>query len=243
MTNLVQEESQNMTDTGNPPPEEQPPSPPEPIFNVPIVALVLPIVIIAAYALSLSGGRRALIDLVVSFGLNPVTVRSGGWELLFTYMFFHGSWSGVLVNAAFILVCGTSLARAMGKGLPAVASYLLFYLICGIAAGLGFCLLHLYDNITVIGASGAMCGLLGAAVRLPVFNEAPGRVKSLFHPRVLGMTVFICLYSAIIAFTHGSAQQPRLEMAWEGHLAGYFVGLLLVGPWLKVFHHRDFTTN
>lgn len=243
MTNLVQEESQNMTDTRNPPPETPGMPRPEPAFNVPLVALLLPVVIVGVFAWAASTGRNGQILLIESFGLNPITVRSGGWELLFTYMFLHGSWAGVLVNAAFILVCGASLARAMGRRLAAVVSYLVFFVICGVAAGLVFSLLHAFDNITVIGASGAMCGLLGGAVRLPVFDDRPGTIKPLIHPRVLGMTAFICIYSAIVALTHGGAQQPRLEMAWEGHLAGYFVGLLLVEPWLKVFHHNEFTTS
>ena len=232
-----------MTDTRNPPPGRPEGAGHEPAFNVPLIAICLPVVIVAAFAWLASVGHNEQILVIASFGLNPITVRSGGWELLFTYMFLHGSWSGVLVNAAFILVCGASLARAMGRRVMSVVSYLVFFLICGVAAGLGFCLLHAFDNITVIGASGAMCGLLGTAVRLPVFDDKPGTFKSLIHPRVLGMTAFICIYSAIVALTHGGARQPSLEMAWEGHLAGYFVGLLLVEPWLKVFHHNDFTTS
>ena len=232
-----------MTDTGNPPPERSEKTGHEPAFNVPLIALLLPVAIVAAFAWMASLGRNDQILLIASFGLNPITVRSGGWELLFTYIFLHGSWPGVLVNAAFILVCGASLARAMGRDVMAVLSYLVFFLVSGVAAGLGFCLLHAYDNITVIGASGAMCGLLGAAVRLPVFDDRPGTIKSLIHPRVLGMTAFICIYSAIVAVTHGAAAQPRLEMAWEGHLAGCFVGLLLVEPWLRLFHRNEFTTS
>ena len=210
---------------------------------MPVVALVLPAVLIAGFAWAAASGRQNQIDLIESFGLNPVTVRSGGWDLLFTYMFLHGSWPGLLVNAAFILVCGASLARHMGRRLTAVTSYLAFFIICGVAAGLAYCLLHPFDNITVIGASGAMCGLLGAAIRLPLFGDTTGRIKGLIHPQVIAMTVFLCFYSLLTAVTHSGGQQPRLEMAWEAHLAGYLVGLLLVEPWLKAFHRGHFTTS
>jgi len=206
-------------------------------FSVPPVALLLPVVLIAIHALTAGTSSQGV--LFESFGLNPLVVRAGGWELLFTHMFLHGSWMAVVVNALLVLVCGASLARAMGQGGGAMASFLAFFLICGVASGLIFCLLHMRDNITVVGASGAMCGLLGAAMRLPMFNEPSGQVNGLLHPRVVIFTVLFCIYSAVIALSHGGIGQARQIMDWEGHLAGYFAGLLLVGPWLRLFHHQS----
>ena len=215
----------------------------EPMFNAPLLALFLPLLILGAYALEITASPPVQKMLIDSFALNPILVRSGQGEVLFTYMFLHGSWPAVLFNAAFIFVCGASLARAVGRGWGGVLSYIAFFELCGIASGLAFCLAHMYDNIIVIGASGAMSGLLGAAMRLPMFGSDGQKLKGLFSSGVIGMTVFWCIYNLYMSFGSGAAGQAQAGMAWESHLAGYFLGLFLIEPWLKAFHPRYFVTG
>ena len=80
---------------------------------------------------------------------------------LITSMFLHGGWAHLIGNMVFLLVFGDNIEDAMGH-----VSYLLFYLLTGIIAGLTQILLSPSSTIPLIGASGAISGVLGAYIVL-----------------------------------------------------------------------------
>jgi membrane associated rhomboid family serine protease len=215
----------------------------EPAFNAPLLAIVLPLLIIGCYALQVSGGPALENALLDSFALSPVLLRQGNFELLFTHIFLHGSWTHALFNASACLIFATPVIRVFGKGGGSILSFFSFFFLCGIAAGLGFCLLNLSSSVPVVGASGAIYGLIGASSRIAGVRGLNGGIVPLTDSRVLSSAavwIGINLATALLPLLPGG---QGMVIAWQAHVAGYLFGVLVIGHWLKAFHPRFFTTS
>ncbi len=213
----------------------------QPIFNAPFLAMLIPLVIVGGYALQCTLSPRDGDNLIEAYALIPVLLRQGDVLPLITHQFLHGSWMHALFNAGFCLAFATPVVRALGKGAGGVLSYLGYFLVCGVVAGIGYCLLNSGSMVPVLGASGAISGLLGAAIRL---QGAPGRLVPLAHPRVIAMSLTWCginLASAFVPTLMGAEQGQGI--AWQTHIVGYIFGLLSIWLWLKCFHRHYFTTS
>jgi membrane associated rhomboid family serine protease len=212
----------------------------EPMFNAPLLALLLPALILGGYALQTSMAPEGQMDLLTGYALTPLLLRQGHFELLFTHMFLHGSWAHAIFNAAFCLAFATPIIRAFGRSLLGGVSFIGFFLLCGAAAGLGFCALNYTSNVPVIGASGAIYGLIGAALRLSGQRGASGGVLKLTDPRILTMSAVWCGINLLSAFLPLLPGAQDVTIAWQAHIAGYFMGLVLIEHWLRAFHPRYF---
>jgi membrane associated rhomboid family serine protease len=151
---------------------------------------------------------------------------------LITALFVHGGWAHALMNGAGALAFGTPVARYYGVRVTGALAFLLFYLVCGALANLGYGLVHAGDPHLLVGASGAVAGLMAAAARMIAGKGVPGPYLS---PPVVGMTaawVVVNLLIAVVGFAPGAGGMP---VAWEAHLFGYAAGLVLVTPfgWLS----------
>jgi membrane associated rhomboid family serine protease len=207
----------------------------EQAFNIPWPVLGLCGFILGLYALQLSAPDQDV--LLSAFALNPATVSDGNWASLFTYMCLHGSWLHAGMNAAWCLVFATPVARAFGSGTAGVLSLVGFYILCGLVGGMGFVVMRLNENVQMIGASGAIAGLTGAALRL----RYKGMLLPLTDKLVLSLTaVFLLLNfgSDLLNFLPGRQASP---VAWQTHVFGYVCGLLLIKPWVQAFHRHTIT--
>ena len=209
-----------------------------PSFRLPMAAFVMPGLLLAIFLLQILAGPDMRGALIADFGLNPILLRAGQYDTLVTYGFLQGGVLSAVVNAVLILLFGASVLSAMGPGPRALLSYVVFYMVGVVTAGLGFCLAHLHDNYTVVGASGAVSILIGAGIRLPGYWGGAGRIAGLFSPRALIATALWCAYNLYGVVTHAFTHTPETSMAWESHLTSYFVGLLLIEPWLRLFHRN-----
>jgi membrane associated rhomboid family serine protease len=147
-----------------------------------------------------------------------------------TAMFLHGSWLHLLGNMLFLLIFGNNIEDRMGR-----LKYLIFYLFCGYAATYGFALFQSGSTGPLVGASGAIAGVLGAY--LVTFPRA--RVVSLltfffFIPVPLpawvvlgGWFVLQYLYFTGVGVAQGG------DVAYGAHVVGFVVGALLVLPFLE----------
>jgi membrane associated rhomboid family serine protease len=143
-------------------------------------------------------------------------------------MFVHGGWMHIIGNMAFLLIFGDNIEDATGH-----VSYLLFYLLCGIIAGLTQTFLNPASGIPMIGASGAISGVLGAYIVL--FPQ--GKVRALvffgFIGQVLlpawvmlGLWFLLQLVSGVTSL--GAADVGGV--AFWAHVGGFVAGALLI--WL-----------
>ncbi len=142
---------------------------------------------------------------------------------LATYMFLHGSVWHLFGNMIFLFVFGDNVEDAMGH-----VRFIVFYLICGIVAALVHSAVTASPEVPLIGASGAISGVIGAYLMLhpnirvwvlfPISNlPFPLRFSAGF---VIGVWIFIQIVSAL--YVAGSAT------AWWAHVGGFFAGVLLV---------------
>jgi membrane associated rhomboid family serine protease len=199
----------------------------EPIFKAPWPAMVLVGAIMGAYGLQVfilgeAAYRR--------FGFSPAGYEAGAQIGLVTALFVHGGLVHAVMNAAGALAFGSPTARLMGLKASGAAVFFAFYLACGALANLAFAKLHPGEEILLVGASGAVFGLIGAATRILVGG---GRLAPLFDSRVLFMSaawIGLNLVVAVLGFA------PGLDgaVAWDAHIAGFLAGLFLVGPALWV---------
>lgn len=192
----------------------------EPAFNAPWQSLLLPLLLLAAFGAQMLVG----LDAVAGYALSTQAVRAGRWPTLFTSLFLHDGWGHLLMNAGSALAFGPPVARALGENFRGAAFFYIFFLICGALAGLGFVVVHWEGSGLVIGASGAISGLWGAASRLLAGRGTLAPLLS--RPVVLQAIVFLVI-NVSIGLLGGFAQ---MNVAWEAHLAGYAAGFLLIGP-------------
>jgi membrane associated rhomboid family serine protease len=205
---------------------EVPPAPVrEPAFNAPWPSLVVVAVILGSYAVqSVTIGMD---QAVAAYGFAPVDLDQGRWLPVLTMMFIHGGWAHAITNALAALAFGPPVARLLGEDLKGAATFFGFYLVCGVLACLGYAALHLHDPAPVVGASGAVSGLIGAAMRR--LGREDGLLPVLSRP-VLTMTGGWVAANLLFAITGASPLMQGAKIAWEAHIVGLLAGLLLIGP-------------
>ena len=204
---------------------EQVPERREPLLNAPWPAVALVAAMVAAYVAQLALGDAAV---AARYGFAPADLDEGRLFTLLTYQFLHGGWPHVGMNALWAMAFAPPVARLLGPAAAGVIAFFVFYLLCGAFAAIGFSLLQLHQAFPpLVGASGAVAGLMGAASRLIYRTEG---LTPLTDRRVVTMGLAwggINVVLGMIGFAPGMGQ---VTIAWEAHLAGYLAGLLMIGP-------------
>ncbi|HEY2734896.1 MAG TPA: rhomboid family intramembrane serine protease [Polyangiales bacterium] len=170
---------------------------------------------------------------VEQFGLIPTFLahdpQLGSFITPLTSMFIHGSWLHIIFNMWSLYIFGDNVEDALGKG-----RFLLFYLVSGCAAAAGQVLVDPSSTLPMIGASGAIAGVLAAYMRL--FPNA--RVLTLiplivfFFVREIPAVFFIVFWFGLQVLSGISAlHMPATEsggVAVFAHIGGFLAGLLLI---------------
>ena len=139
---------------------------------------------------------------------------------LFTYMFLHGDLGHLFGNMLFLWVFGDNIEDAMGR-----FRYFLFYIACGVAAGLAHFLSQTTSTTPLIGASGAISGLLAAYLIL--FPRA--KVWVLFFTRIpIKLRAFWVLGIYLIFNIVMATARGMDNVAWWAHIGGFAAGIVLV---------------
>jgi membrane associated rhomboid family serine protease len=166
--------------------------------------------------------------LVLRWGLVPTRLAgepAAAWVTLFSSMFLHGGWFHILTNMWVLFIFGDNVEARMGPG-----RYLVFYLLGGLAAGLLQALLMPASRIPVIGASGAVAGVLGAYLVLFPRARVASLVPIFFIFTLVEIPAFIYLafwfvsqlFSGLLSFEGADAG----GIAWWAHVGGFVFGSL-----------------
>ena len=202
----------------------------EPLFNAPWPAVAITVAIVGGYLLqSLLPPEQIL----PRWGYSPVLSR-GHPETLITAVFLHGSWAHAGMNGALALAFATPVARYFGSRATGFAGFMLFYVLCGALANLAFGLVHPQETAPLVGASGAVSALAAAASRLVAGR---GEVGPILSSPVIGMGggwVIANLLIAVVGFAPGAG---GAQVAWDVHLWGFGLGLLLIEPLGRLAGH------
>ncbi|MBL9096368.1 MAG: rhomboid family intramembrane serine protease [Alphaproteobacteria bacterium] len=198
-------------------------------FQFTTATLILINIIVFVWQQSL--GEEGIVKVAMSAGVIPVTLL-GDAKLpaefamlppeatLITYMFLHGDWWHLIGNMLFLWVFGDNIEDAMGS-----FKFLIFYLVCGVAAGLAHAYANLGSEIPLIGASGATSGIVGAYIMLYprvkmwslAFMRLPLKLPAwIVIAAWLGTQLFFVFY------------EIQDGTAWWAHLGGFAAGILLV---------------
>ncbi|MCW8853321.1 MAG: rhomboid family intramembrane serine protease [Gammaproteobacteria bacterium] len=164
--------------------------------------------------------------------LHPDLVTVPALATFFTSMFLHGGWMHLIGNMLYLWIFGNNVEDAMGH-----KRFITFYLICGVAAALAQALPDPGSTTPMIGASGAISGVLGAylllypharvLVAIPFgFYIHTTRIKAGW---VLGFWFALQIFNSIMS---GDQQGG---VAWGAHIGGFVAGLALI-PFFKYKH-------
>jgi membrane associated rhomboid family serine protease len=206
----------------------------------PYVTVSLMVACVAVFlwqrTLDLDAGRRA----VDALGAIPAVLLTDArlpldlqwvprYASLFTYMFLHGGWLHLLGNMLYLWIYGDNVEDAMGH-----ARYLLFYCLCGAAAIGVQAVSDPHSAYPIIGASGAISGILGAYLLL--FPRAKVLTLVLlpffFTTLRLPAMLLLLLWFAVQLVSDLAVHGGDTSVAFRAHIGGFVAGMLLV-PLLK----------
>ncbi len=206
------------------------PPPRERIFNAPIAALLLAVSMPALYWLQ---ERSHTYWLGLAF--RSADLAEGRYTGLVTSMLVHGGWAHVLMNAVGALTFGAPLARLFRGGIGLMV-FLSLYIVSGVVATLGYGVLHWGSVDPLVGASGGVFGLIGAATRL---LGGRGRVLPLTDGGVIRSAIAWMGVNAAIGLIGFAPGAEGARIAWEAHAFGFLFGILAIGPLARVFARPD----
>lgn len=190
---------------------------------------------VLAFFLELSQpSPAALQSFITAWGVVPREYSTGHdipplialpfWSTLVTSMFLHGGWMHLLGNMLYLWIFGDNLEKVMGH-----ARYFVFYMLCGLAAGLAHIAFNAHSSTPSLGASGAISGVLGGYMLLFPRN----RVRVLTRGGVAAVPAFVMLgLWILIQFISGVGSMAHTEetggVAYMAHIGGFVAGLVLV---------------
>lgn len=220
----------------------------EPMFNVPrcVLAIIAGFVFVHLLTSLLPESAESWVTLTLAF----IPARYSGFALVIpggdvaavtafvTYAFVHADLFHLAINAAWLVAFGSAIANRLGG-----ARLLLFFAFCAAAGALAFLVGNPGLPVPMIGASGAVSGLMGGAMRflfsaidrggLTMLRERPRDVpllpmlQALTDRRVLAVTGVFLLANLLAVFGLGGVSVGGI--AWEAHVGGYAAGLISIG--------------
>jgi membrane associated rhomboid family serine protease len=199
--------------------------------RLPVVTLALVTANICIFVWQLQIGLQESADV---FGMIPRNIVAGrihaglpAAATLFTSMFLHGGWIHLLSNMLFLWIFGGSLEEQLGRPI-----FLVFYLVCGLLAGIAQILVTPAALLPMLGASGAIAGVLGGYFLLfprsrvialtLVFRLPPLKLEPWPAVAYLAFWFFMQLFALPESAT------SRGGVAVAAHVGGFLAGLLLV---------------
>jgi membrane associated rhomboid family serine protease len=145
------------------------------------------------------------------------------WTTLLTSMFLHGGWGHLGGNMLFLWIFGDNLEHRLGH-----LRFVVFYLVCGLAAGLAHILANANSMVPTVGASGAISGVLGGYLlmfpRNRVYVMTYGGVASVPAMLMLGLWILLQFINGFGSI----ANTPETGgVAYLAHIGGFIAGLVL----------------
>lgn len=151
-----------------------------------------------------------------------------------TSMFLHGSWLHIIVNMWFLWVFGDNVEDAMGA-----TRFVVFYLLCGLAAAAAQTLTDPQSTIPMVGASGAIGGVMGAYARLYPRVHVQTLIFLGFFVTIIAVPAMVMLgYWFLLQFLSGlpALGETRGGVAFWAHIGGFACGFLVIG----LFRRADY---
>jgi membrane associated rhomboid family serine protease len=198
----------------------------QPSYSRPIVTIVLIVVNVLVFLFEASLDDYTRSAFIALYGLTPEHFE---FVNVITSMFLHGGWMHVLGNMWFLWIFGDNIEDILGHG-----KFLLFYLACGVAAALAQVAVNLDSRVPMVGASGAIAGVMGAyMIKFP-----RARIESVLFvlffitrfdvPAWLMLIYWFAtqLFSGVGSI--GYTQTAQGGTAFFAHIGGFIAGMILI---------------
>jgi membrane associated rhomboid family serine protease len=229
-------------------------TPREPMLRAPAIILWLCALYLLVQLVMATSGPGSQNFFLVHLGLFPARFFAEGLNglpgglgqglvTLVSYSFLHGGWSHCILNMVWLLAFGAPVAQRLGT-----RRFLLLFVLCIVLAGLGQIMVAPRADwlIPIIGASGGVSGMMGAAARfafpdtrwlspqaaraarpLLALRDVPKR-----RPVIMFIIIWLGLNLIFGLLGPGGYATPDgqpANIAWVAHLAGFFTGLFAIG--------------
>jgi membrane associated rhomboid family serine protease len=215
----------------------------QPSYSTPVVIILL---IVANILVYLNEFWLELVDpyslnhFMAAYSLRPAYFH---WENVITAMFLHGGWLHVLGNMLFLWVFGDNIEDILGH-----AKFVVFYILCGVVAALAQVLLDPSSRIPMVGASGAIAGVMGAyLVKFPR-SHVVMLAWFLFIFRFDLPAWLMLVYWFVMQVFGGFGQITEASQnggtAFMAHVGGFVAGIVLInvmGTRQRYWRRRDLT--
>jgi membrane associated rhomboid family serine protease len=204
-----------------------------------VVTWSLIVINIVVFVIELNASEATELALIRDYAVIPAAITGkltlGGslppvWSV-FTYTFLHGGWMHIIGNMLFLWVLGDNIEDAMGS-----VRFFFFYMLCGAAGGIAHLLIYPDSVVPLIGASGAVAGVVAAYLMLRpcarivvlVYGLVPLPLRSAW---VLGFWALVQVWNVLTPV--------KGDTAWWAHIGGLAAGAVLVvvlrRPELRLF--------
>jgi len=214
-----------------------------PSRHVPVTTWALIAINLTAFFWQLTLPAEAARNAIFLFGIVPARFTNPTWAAdvgfphsflpFITTMFLHGGWLHVIGNMWVLWIFGDNVEDRMGP-----LRFLVFYLACGVAAGLIHVVTNARSQVPAVGASGAIAGVMGAYLVLypraqilamfpiffwPIFFHVPAWVY-------LGFWFLLQFFSGAVSFAGGGQAEG---IAWWAHIGGFAFGILTFWAFMR----------
>lgn len=221
-----------------------PHAPRQPVFHAPAVVLLLIAALAAAHVARTLAPPEQSLAWINQFAFIPAHYSSASQHMtlsalvqagvpFLSYMALHNDYTHLAVNCLWLFAFGPIVARRFGT-----VYFLLFFMICGVAGAAAHLAFNWGSADPVIGASGAISGLMGAGIRLlpterPVWaaegQPADAPMLPLWSRQIILFSVVWATINLVMGITGLGLRGEVGLIAWQAHLGGYIAGLLLSG--------------
>jgi membrane associated rhomboid family serine protease len=207
-----------------------------PTERLPVVTVAFIVINVLAFLYQISLGP-AVAPFVAAYGAVPVRIFGDAEGMavgvpasvtLLTSMFLHGGWFHLLGNMLYLWIFGNNIEDQLGH-----LKFVLFYGASGVLATLSHALVDMESQIPMIGASGAISGVLGAYLLLFPHAKVLALLPLGIIMQIVRVPAFILIgFWFFLQFLNGFMSLFAVGgggVAWFAHLGGFAAGLLLIG--------------
>jgi len=198
----------------------------QPSYSKPVVTILIIVLNILVFLFQISLSEWDRNTFIALYGLIPDQFH---WFNVFTSMFLHGGWMHVLGNMWFLWIFGDNIEDILGHG-----KYIVFYLLCGIVAALSQVAMDPSSRVPMVGASGAIAGVMGAyMVKFPRARIETFVFIVIFITRFdVPAWAMLIYWFATQLFSGAGAiattQASQGGTAYLAHVGGFIAGIILV---------------